>query len=215
LNTHIPPKRSYDSSRRKEQARLTHRQILEAARKLFISRGYSGATMESIAMEAGVAVETVYASFGNKRAILSDLIGVSVVGDDEPVPLLQRDGPLAVRREKDQNRQIELFTIGIVEIMGRMAPLFEVMRAASKTEADIAEMFRRILAERVEGMKFFINALISNGPLRDGLTLEAAAETVWAITSGEVYTLLVNDRGWSVDKYEQWLTDALTKLLIP
>ena len=58
--------------------------------------------MESIAQEAGVAVETVYASFGNKRAILSALIGVSVVGDDEPTPLLQREGPLAVKKEKDQ-----------------------------------------------------------------------------------------------------------------
>ena len=64
-------------------------------------------------------------------------------------------------------------------------------------------------------MKFFINALISNGPLREGLTLEEAAETVWAITSGEVYTLLVKDREWSVEKYKQWLKDALTKLLIP
>jgi AcrR family transcriptional regulator len=215
LNTHIPPKRTYDSSRRKEQARLTRRQILEAARKLFIDRGYTGATMESIAQEAGVAVETIYASFGNKRAILSALIGMSVVGDDEPVPLLQRDGPLAVMQEKDQDRQVELFTKGIVEIMGRMAPLFEVMRAAAKTEADIDEMFQRILAERVEGMKFFIKALISNGPLREGLTLDAAAETVWAITSGEVYTLLVKDRKWSIEKYELWLTDALTKLLIP
>ncbi len=215
MNTTIPPNRTYDSSRRKEQARLTRRQILEAARKLFIGRGYSGATMESIAQEAGVAVETIYASFGNKRAILSALIGVSVVGDDEPTPLLQREGPLAVKKEKDQNRQIELFTNDMAEIMGRMAPLFEVMREAAKTESEIAGMFQRILAERVEGMKFFINALISNAPLREGLTLEAAAETVWAITSGEVYTLLVNDRGWSVEKYEQWLTDALTKLLIP
>jgi TetR/AcrR family transcriptional regulator, regulator of autoinduction and epiphytic fitness len=215
LNPNSSPKRTYDSRRRKEQARQTRRQIIEAARKLFIARGYSGATMESIAEEAGVAVETVYASFGNKRGILSILIGVSLVGDDDPTPLLQREGPIAVIREKDQNRQIQLFSADMAEIMGRVAPLFEVMRAAAKTEPDIAEMLHRLLVERAEAMKFFIRGLMSNGPLLDGLTLEAAADTVWVVTSGEVYTLLVTDRGWSVDQYKQWLANALTKLIVP
>ena len=110
-------KRTYDSSRRKEQARLTRREIIKAARKLFITYGYSGATMESIAREAGVAVETVYASFGSKRAILSNLIAVSLVGDDEPIPLLQRQGPLTVMQEKDQLRQIQLFADDMAEIL--------------------------------------------------------------------------------------------------
>jgi TetR/AcrR family transcriptional regulator of autoinduction and epiphytic fitness len=215
LDTPKPAKRTYDSSRRKEQARQTRRQIIEAARKLFIARGYSGATLESIAQEAGVAVETVYAVFGNKREILSRLIGVSVVGDDEPVPLLQRQGPLALQQEKDQLRQIQLFAAAITEIMGRVAPLFEVMRAAAKTEPDIAELHQKILNERMTGMKVFVTALSSNGPLQDGLTLDDAAETVWALTSAEVYTLLVKDRGWEVEKYRKWLIDALSKLIIP
>ena len=210
-----PPKRTYDSSRRKDQARQTRGQILEAARTLFTGRGYSGATMESIAREAGVAVETVYAIFGNKRAILSALVGVSLVGDDEPVPLLQREGPRAVMQEKDQSCQVELFAEDMAGIMGRMAPLFEVMRGAAKTEADIAAMLQKMLVERVEGMKVFVRALQSNGPLREGLTLEAAAETVWALTSGEVYTLLVQDRGWSAEKYQRWLADALARLILP
>jgi TetR/AcrR family transcriptional regulator, regulator of autoinduction and epiphytic fitness len=207
-------KRTYDSSRRKEQARQTRLQIVEAARKLFIVRGYSGATMESIAQEAGVAVETVYASFGNKRAILSNLIGISLVGDDEPIPLLQRHGRLAVLREKDQHRQIQLFAEDMAEIMKRVAPLFEVMRAAGKTEPEIAEMLQRMLNERVEGMKVFINALLANGRLQDGLALDVAAETVWAITSAEVYTLLVMVRGWTAGKYKQWLVDMLTKVIL-
>jgi TetR/AcrR family transcriptional regulator of autoinduction and epiphytic fitness len=157
----------------------------------------------------------VYAVFGNKREILSRLIGISLVGDDEPVPLLQRPGPLAVQQEKDQHRQIQLFAADMAEIMGRVAPLFEVMRAAAKTEPDIAEMHQRILNERVAGMKVFVSALASNGPLQDGLTPDDAAETVWAITSGEVYTLLVKDRAWAVEKYRQWLIDTLTKLIIP
>jgi TetR/AcrR family transcriptional regulator, regulator of autoinduction and epiphytic fitness len=215
MTTKKPSKRTYNSSRRKEQARQTRREIIEAARKLLIARGYSGATMESIAQEAGVAVETVYAVFGNKRAILSSLIGFSLVGDDDPTPLLQRPGPLAVLQAKDQRSHIQLFTEDMAGIMGRVAPLFEVMHVAAKTESQIAEMLQRMLSERAEAMKVFINALLSNGRLQDGLTVESAADTVWALTSAEVYTLLVTERGWPVDKYQQWLANAIAKLLVP
>ncbi len=215
MDTRISSKRTYHSSRRTAQSHQTRHEIIEAARKLFIARGYSGATMELIAREAGVAVETVYAVFGNKKAILSSLISVSLVGDDDPTPLLQRQGPLAVMREKDQVRQVQLFSRDMAEIMGRVAPLFEVMHAAAKTEADIAGMLQRLLNERAEALQVFIRALLSNGPLQDGLTLESAADTVWAVSSAEVYTLLVAERGWPVDKYKQWLVNALTKLIVP
>jgi TetR/AcrR family transcriptional regulator of autoinduction and epiphytic fitness len=215
ISTKKPPRRTYNSSRRKDQARQTRRQIVEAAGKLFNERGYAGTTMEAIALEAGVAVETIYASFGNKRAILSNLIGFSLVGDDDPTPLLQRQGPHAVQQEKDQHRQIRLFADDMVEIMGRVSPLFTLMRAAAKTEPDIAELLQTILDERVQGMKVFIKSLIANGPLQDNLTQDEAAETVWAVTSGEVYTLFVMDRGWSAEKYKKWLTNTLTKLLLP
>ena len=209
------PKRAYNSSRRQEQARQTRLQIVGAARRLFIERGYAGATLEAIAQEAGVAVETVYASFGNKRAILSKLIDVSLVGDDQPIPLLDRQGPQAVQHETDQRRQIELFVNDIHEIMGRMAPIFDIMRAAGKTEPDISEMFQNMLNARIQGMMAFVRALKKNGPLRESLTDEEAAETVWALTSGELYILFITNRGWTGKKYKQWMVDALAKLLLP
>jgi AcrR family transcriptional regulator len=208
-------KRTYNSSRRQEQANQTRLQIVEAARSLFIERGYAGATLDAIAQQAGVAVETVYASFGNKRAILSKLIDVSVVGDDEPIPLLQRQGPLMTLQETDQHRQIELFVNDIYEIMGRMAPVFDIMRAAAKTEPDISEMLQNILNARFQGMLTFVRALLKNGSLREGLTPEAAAETVWALTSGELYILLITNRGWSENQYKQWMMNALINLLLP
>jgi AcrR family transcriptional regulator len=207
-------KRSYNSSRRKEQALETRRQIVEAARQLFLSRGYAGATMDAIAQEAGVAVETVYATFGNKRAILSRLIDVSLVGDEEPIPLLEREGPQAVMNERDQQRQIELFAEDIYRIMSRMTPLFEIMRTAAKTEPEIAAMYENILNSRVQGLMAFVQALIKNGSLREGVTAEAAAETVWTLTSAEVLTLLLQNRGWSAEKYKGWLTDMLKRFLL-
>jgi TetR/AcrR family transcriptional regulator of autoinduction and epiphytic fitness len=207
-------KRTYNSKRRQEQARQTQRAIIDAARILFITHGYSGATMDMIAREAAVAAETVYAAFGSKRAILSRLVDISIVGDDEPVHLFQREGPQAVFAEKDQYRQVWLFARDMTDIMSRMAPIFEIMRAAAKIEPDISAMLQKILRDRVEGMKVFLRAVLSNGPLREGLTLEQAAETVWAVTSGEVFILLVSDRGWNLDKYREWLADSLTRLIL-
>lgn len=208
-------KRRYNSARRREQAEETRRQILEAARRLFLERGYNGTTIEAVAAEAGVAVETVYAAFRNKRTILTRLFDVSVVGDDRPVGLLEREGPQEVRRLRDQRGQIELFARGIREIMGRVGPLFEVMRVAAATEPEIGALLEDRLAKRLDGMRFFVEALLKNGPLRDGLGSEEAVDMVWTITSAEVHRLLTVDRRWSDDRYEAWLADSLTSLLLP
>jgi TetR/AcrR family transcriptional regulator, regulator of autoinduction and epiphytic fitness len=215
LSKQKPTKRTYNSSRRKEQARQTRLQIIEAARSLFMERGYEGATLDAIASDAGVSVDTVYAAFGSKRGILSSLIDVSLVGDDEETPLLEREGPQSVRRERDPQRQVELFASDITAIMGRMAPIFSIMRAAAKTEPDIGKMLRRMLDSRLQGMMVFVEALTSNSSLRDGVTRQEAAETVWMLTSAEMYNLAIMDRGWSEEKYQRWLADALVNLLLP
>ena len=207
-------KRPYDSSRRHARARETQREIVEAARRLFMERGYTGTTIEQIAQEAGVAVETLYATFGSKRAVLTRLVGISVVGDDEPVPLLERPGPQAVRREPDQHHQVGIFAHDMREIMGRMGPIFGIMRTAAETEPDIAELLGGILQNRLQGITQFIRWLAANGPLRGGLTVEDAAETTWTISSAEVHQLLTVDRGWSDERYEAWLRDTLTRLLL-
>ena len=209
-----PTKRKYNSSRRQAQARETGRLIVDAARQLLIERGYTGTTMEQIAQKAGVAVETLYASFGSKRAMLSRVLAVALTGDDESVPLLQRPGPQAVRQARDQRLQVEMFAHDMREIMGRVGPVLGVMRTAAEIEPDIAELLRRTLDERLQGMKQFVLWVASNGPLRGQMTVEEAAETVWAITSAELHQLLTVGRGWSADRYEVWLRDTISTLLI-
>lgn len=207
-------KRSYNSKRRRMQANQTRMLILEAARKLFSERGYTGATMEAIAQESGVAVETVYAAFGNKREILFKLIDFLLVGDDKPIPLLQRTGPQSVKEEKNPQRQIELFAHDMFEIMNRIAPVFEVMRFAAKTEPEINDLLHQILKSRLGGMHVFLSYLTEHTPLQEGLNPSEAAETVWAVTSPEMFNLLINDRGWPREQYEKWLAKTLTKLLL-
>jgi TetR/AcrR family transcriptional regulator, regulator of autoinduction and epiphytic fitness len=215
MTTPSSPKRTYDSSRRQAQARETRRQITEAARGLFGRYGYSGTTIDAIAQAAGVASETVYAVFGSKQKILSHLMDVSVGGDDQPIRLLDRPEPQAVLGDVDQHRQIEMFSRGITDILGRVAPLFEVIRSASKTEKEIARLLQRLLGERLDNMTSFVEHVARNGGLREGMDISIAAELVWTVTSPEVFLLLTRDRNYSKERYIAWLDAMLTRLLLP
>jgi AcrR family transcriptional regulator len=209
------PRRPYRSTRRQAQARQTRRQILAAARQLFIEKGYSGATIEAIARQAGVAQETIFAAFVNKRNLLSALVDVAVGGDELPVALLERPGPRKVLRQRDPIQQLQMFARDIAEILERVAPLFEVLRMAAKTEVDIAELLQNLLAERMHNMEVFVGQLAAHSPLRQGLDATQAAEILWGITSPEIYNLFTVDRGWPKEKYVDWLGDALVQLLLP
>jgi AcrR family transcriptional regulator len=207
-------KRRYDSTRRQKQARETREQILAAARELFISRGYSGTTIEAVAQEAGVAVETVYATFKNKRALLAQLVDRAVGGDDEATPILDRSGPQQVKAEPDQRRQIQLFAHDMAAIMEQVGPLFGVMRGAATAEPEIASLLAGLLNTRHENLRIFVQWLQHHGPLRADLSEDAATDTVWTITSAEVYHLLRVDRGWTPEQYTEWLGDTLISALL-
>jgi AcrR family transcriptional regulator len=209
------PKRKYDSSRRQAQARETKIQIVEAARSLFMERGYAGATIEAIASRAGVSQETVYSIFKNKRNILSFLLDISVGGDDQPIAVLDRPEPQAVMHDTDQHRQIAMFAQGITEIMTRAEPVFEIMRGAAKFEPEIADLLKRMLDERLQNMIRFARSISANGKLRDGMSDQDAGEITWMMSSPELFHLLNIDRGWPKEKYTQWLTDTLSRLLLP
>ena len=208
-------KRKYDSPRRKAQARETQHQILDAARELFIARGFAGTTITAIAQQSNVAAETIYANFGNKRNILVRVVDVSITGDDEPISLLERPQVKAVEAELDPKQQIQMFASQIADIMSRVAPLFQVMRAAAKTKPEIAAILEKLLNGRLHGMEHFVHALAQHSPLRADLEEQAINETVWALTSAEVYNLLTIDRGWSGEQYKTWLAGMLTRLLLP
>ena len=210
----IPPKRKYDSSRRKEQARQTRLQITEAAHRLFIEYGYAGATIDAIAQEAGVAQETVYAIFGSKRKILAFLLDISLGGDDQPLRILDRPEPQAVMQDTDQRRQLAMFAQGITEILTRATPVFEIMRGAAKTEPEIASLVHNLYAERLKNMTTFVHSVAVNGGLRNELDETYAGEIIWTITSPDVFQLLSAQLNWPKEKYNQWLTDTLTRLLL-
>jgi len=209
-------KRKYDSARRQAQANETRRQILEAARKLFMERGYAGATIEAIATDAGVAVETIYAIFKNKRKILVNLMNVSSpTGVEDHTPMLERAGPKAVSQEHDQRRQLQMFAQEVANNLAQVAVISEIMVNAAKSERDVNRILQRLINQRLEHMTFAAQQIAANGPFREKVDEAYATDIVWTLTSPEVFLLLTRDRGWSKEKYAQWLANTLTRVLLP
>src|SRR5918996_62586 len=200
------PKRVYDSSRRRAQANETRRHILEAARKLFMERGYAGATAETIAAEAGVSPQTIYAIFKNKKRILVSLMNVSpATGLEDHTPMAERANVQAVSQERDQRHQLQMFARVVANNLDQVSAVFEVMTDAAKTEPDLDRIVQKLNKQRLENMTFAVQQIAANGPFRDNLDETYVRDTVWTLTSGEVFLLLTRDRGWSKGKYAEWL----------
>jgi AcrR family transcriptional regulator len=210
----VKPTRQYLSTLRKEQASETRSRILDAAQRLFTERGYGATTMESIASEAGVATDTVYASFRNKAGLLHKLLDVRVGGDDLPVRLLDREGPQMVRAEPTQQGQIARFAADIAPILERARPVDDIMRGAAAVDPEIAALRTRMQGFRHDNMRQFASWLAAKGPLRGGLGEEEAAAIIWTLAGPEVHGLLRAGRGWSQERYIDWLGDALTRMLL-
>jgi AcrR family transcriptional regulator len=210
------PKRTYDSSRRQAQADETRRHILEAARKLFIERGYAGATAETIAAEAGVAAQTIYAIFKNKKQILVSLMNVSpTTGVEDHTPMSERANVQAVAQERDQRRQLQMFAEIVASNLDQVAAVFEVMTEAAKTEPEFERIVHKLNKQRLEHMTSAVQDFAANGPFRDNVDEVYARDTVWTLTSGELFLLLTRARGWSKEQYAEWLADMLIRGLLP
>jgi AcrR family transcriptional regulator len=210
----VNPPRSYDSSRRREQARVTRRAILSAARELFLDRGYVATTMDSIATRAEVSPETVYAAFKNKRSLLSELIDISIAGDDAPVSILERGWVQELRDEPDPRRKAQILARNGRLMLERWAPIYEVLHGAAAADPEIAALWERNKAQRFAGQSQLLRVLAERDSLRQGLTAQTAADILFAIGSPEMYRLLVGDRGWSPERFERWYAESLTRLLL-
>ena len=204
-------KRSYSSAVRKEQAAQTRARILEAAGELFESNGYARTTIAAIAERAGVAADTVYATFGNKARVLTGLIDVRLApaGDDN---VLDRADAHAVRDEPDQRRQLHAFARDIAAISARVRPVYEIMRTASAVEPEMATVFAEMDAYRLRNMSQAAAWIAARGPLR--VDVERAGQIIWAVASPDVARMLCDVQGWTNDQYAEWLEDMLVRTLL-
>ena len=211
----VKPRRSYNSARRREQARQSRAAVLDAARRMFLERGYAATTVGAIAAAAGVSAETVYKAFGNKPGLVKAVVDVAIVGDDEPVPMLERERVGRMKAETHPRRKLEMYGEHLAESAPRRVPIELLVRAAAASDAGAAGVWEQLESERLAGMTFFARHLDEGGHLRPGISVDEARDVLWTYISAEVYELLVMRRGWTPERYGRWVAEALAAALLP
>jgi AcrR family transcriptional regulator len=205
--------RKYSSALRDEQAARTRTRILDAASDLFLERGYGHTTMKDIADLAGVARDTVHAVFGSKARVLTALIDLRLVPDGSVASVRERPDALAVRDEVDQRKQIELFASFITGVSTQLRPVFEILRTASAVEPEMAHVFEEMDRFRMKNMQTYAKWIAARGPLR--VSTRRAGEIIWTLASPDVGRMLCDELGWTQTQHARWLTDTLTRTLLP
>ena len=197
-------KRGYDSPKRRRQAEATRRRLAASARRLFAEQGYAATTIESIAADAGVAVQTFYATYGSKRRVLFALL-------EE----LEREADLAsLRRDlsssaADPRRQLEHVVAFNVRLFGGAGDVLETIRAAGSADSDLVSLWREGEERRREGQAPLVRGWAEAGVLRPGLSEREAADILWALTGSDAYRLFVTERDWPAGRYAEWLRSTL------
>ena len=206
--------RRYDSTRRREQAAATRREILEAAQRLFERDGYGATTMAAVAAEAGVALKTVYLAFETKSGLLRALWHLRLRGDEDEAPVGRRQWFRDVIDEPDPARRLRLNARNSRAVKLRAANLMRVMRDAAGADRDIAALWQRIQDDFYDNQRAIVDALDANGALAPGLDAARAADVLWTLNHPDLWHLLVGERGWTPDAYEQWFADTACAQLL-
>jgi AcrR family transcriptional regulator len=197
------------------RTRLARAAVVEAAQALFLERGYGATTVEAISERADVPAATVYRLFSSKHGILKALLDVSIVGDDENVPMAERPQVRTLLVEPDPNQQLAGFVSTAAEVNARVAPLYRILLSAAEADAEAAVLLDELTRQRQQGQRMIARSLARAGALRPGLRERDAADVIHALLSPEMYRLLVVDRGWKPDRYRRWLTAVLVGQLLP
>jgi AcrR family transcriptional regulator len=209
----VNTRRRYDSSGRRERARQTRDQIIDAAESLFLTEGYAATTVAAIADAARVSVETIYKSFGGKPGLVRAIVDKGLAGQG-PVPAEQRSDHIR-DTEPDPRRILTAWGTFTTEIAPRTAPILALARDAAASDPQIAVLLEEISAARHQRMTLNARRLAGAGHLRPGITIGEAADILWTYSSPELYDLLARQRGWPAEQYGRFIGQALIAALLP
>lgn len=207
-------KSSYESPLRAAQAQATRRAIVAAAAQLFVERGYGATTVDAIAEAAGVSRKTVFTSVGGKAAALKLALDWAVVGDDEPIALMERPAVKAQQHENDARKVLAMYAVMHTEIAARVSELQYAVEAAAGADEELRSLADTFATQRRFGMGKLAEDLETRGALRPGMSVDEAADVLWLMSSPANYRWFVITRGWSTDHYARWLGEALVSLLV-
>ncbi len=205
-------KRRYDSTRRQQQALENRRRILAAAHRLFVDKGYGATTIAEVAAAAGVAAETVYATFRNKPTLLHRAWDVAVGGDEQDVHLLERPEMRAVLAEPDLRVRLTRFAVVNTTVMRRTAGLRLAVQGAADTDAAAAALFAEIDCARLEAMGVHARRAAATGQM--AVPEQECRDVLFATTDGSLWHTLVARQGWSDERYAAWLGHLWVTVLV-
>jgi len=201
------------SGRGQARTRLARRAVVEAARALFLERGYAATTIEAISDRSDVPSATVYRLFSSKLGILKALLDTSIAGDDQPLAVQERPDVASLFTEPDADKLLAGFAGITTAINQRTNDSYRVLASAAGSDAAAAELLNEIRQQRDRGQGQIARSLARTRALKPGLRERDAADLIHALMSPEVYRLLVGDRRWTPERYQQWLATTLTQQL--
>lgn len=211
----VKRERTYDSPRRREQAAATRGAILEAAQRLFEGQGYVATSMPSIAAEAGVALKTVYVAFETKAKLLTALWEARLGADEAAIPVFERAWYRSVLEEPSPERKLRLVATQARAVKTRSGGLLETIRNAVSADPEIALLWNRIQSKLHDVQRSIVEQLHAHNALNQTLDVATAADILWTLNHPAVWQLLVRERRWTPEQYEQWLGDAFCSQLLP
>jgi AcrR family transcriptional regulator len=203
-----------ERGRGQARTRLARRAVVAAARELFLERGYAATTIDAVSKVADVPPATVYRLFASKPGILKALLDTSISGDDQPLAVPDRPGVAALFAEPDPARLLAGFAGVTTAINQRSHDVYRILASAAGSDPAAAELLGQVQQQRDQGQGQIARVLARNRALRPGLGESDAADLIHALMAPEVYRLLVIDRRWTPEKYQQWLTATLMQQLL-
>jgi AcrR family transcriptional regulator len=208
--------RRYDSALRSAKTRATRVRILDAARQLFLAGGYVGTTLDAVAARAEVSQQTVYNLVGGKATLFKAVYDVTLVGDDEPIPMAERPEMLRVLASPTARAALEGYASVSSLLWTRVGAFVRIATAqAAAGDPDLTSFVETIEGERATGTRNIVRFLATRFGLRPGLDFDEAVDIVWVLSGPEVLDRMVGGRGWSVERFEEWLVETVHHGLFP
>jgi AcrR family transcriptional regulator len=197
-----PRKRTstYQSPLRAKQAAQTRQSIVGAAVEHFARRGWAGTVLPAIASDAGVSVDTIFATFGTKSALLMEAVDVAIVGDAEEAAMVDRDDFAGLGR----GRRPERLRAGVrytMDVYARSVPMLRTLREAAASDEAARARLAQYDQDRRDLTAAGMALILGREPSAE------LVDSIWALLSPEVHAYLLDGRGWSTQQAEDWFVD--------
>jgi AcrR family transcriptional regulator len=178
---------------RSARARATRERIVAAAAELFVRDGYLDTTMAALAAAAGVAVQTLYLSFGSKAAVLE-----AVLAADPPDPPRTPELP-------DGPAVLAAHVAATAAAVERHHPLDAVLRAAA-ADPEPAALLAARRAAALQAHAAVVDRLAELPGFTTEISLQRATDLLAVLLSPETYEQLVVRQGWTAPDWAEWVT---------